>query len=347
MSRDWWSRITLPLRQMQTMGLPIASPADLTPTVWYAYVDARLANGIAQSTLNGTLFSLKGWLSWLDDFADTDDPQLRVDPRMLKLQPLRQPSRVPKDVPIDDLIKLQRVIELEAINPNPHTRWRGTMDLAWFLLMLHAGLRTGEVRRLRLDDIDWSRRHIRIEASKHLKSRIAPFSQHAATALNNWITLRTDSTLIAGVDLPNTVFFDRHVSLSESYCYSRLSTYGGRCNVKGHPHQLRHSCATLLLNAGMPLPQVQAVLGHVSIETTRGYARSYDGTVAADYTRAMLSVEQDLQLTPDPTSAQSTPTPAQVIALLDSLKTLGVLNPQQRDALAQVRAALIARSRQV
>ena len=51
MSRDWWSRITLPLRQMQTMGLPIASPADLTPTVWYAYVDARLANGIAQSTL--------------------------------------------------------------------------------------------------------------------------------------------------------------------------------------------------------------------------------------------------------------------------------------------------------
>jgi len=45
------------------------------------------------------------------------------------------------------------------------------------------------------------------------------------------------------------------------------------------PHMLRHSCATLLLNAGAPILTVQAILGHKHINTTLGYARLYDGTV--------------------------------------------------------------------
>ncbi len=49
-----------------------------------------------------------------------------------------------------------------------------------------------------------------------------------------------------------------------------------------HPHQLRHSCATLLLNAGAPVLTVQTLLGHEWVDTTLGYACLYDGTVAAD-----------------------------------------------------------------
>jgi hypothetical protein len=85
----------------------------------------------------------------------------------------------------------------------------------------------------------------------------------------------------------------------------------------------------------MPLAQVQTLLGHALIDTTRGYARSYDGTVAADYTRAMLSVERDLGID----SAREPLSQAQVTALLDSLATLGPLNQQQRDIVARVRAA--------
>jgi site-specific recombinase XerC len=60
---------------------------------------------------------------------------------------------------------------------------------------------------------------------------------------------------------------------------------------------LRHSCATLLLNAGMSVvASVQTILGYQWIETTRGYARVYDGILAADYMWAMLSAERDLRL---------------------------------------------------
>jgi len=310
-------------------------------------VDARLSQGISPVTLNGELCALKGWLFWLDEFAltrdgdlDTLHPHPRIDARMLRLRALREPTRVPKDVPPDDLLKLQRAIELEAMSLDVHARWRGVMDLAWFLLMLHAGLRTGEVRRLKPDDIDWERRHIRIEASKHLRSRVAPFSMQAGNALNAWITVRA-SHGGDDPDLPDTVFLDRHAPLSQSYCYSRLQTYGARCGVRCSPHQLRHSCATLLLNAGMPLAHVQALLGHVSIETTRGYARSYDGTLAADYTRAMLSVERDLGVATTTEAEAGVLASDQVIALLDSLKTIGTLNAQQLDVLALARAGIV------
>jgi integrase len=360
--KAWWANLTLPLRQMRDMGLPIESASDITPVRWYAYVDARLAAGISPVTLNGLLSALRGWLWFVaeaatDDGADAGacdagacdagacdagacDAGASVDARMLSLRKLRQPTRVPKDVPPDDLLKLQRVIELAVLDANPHTRWRGIMDLAWFLLMLHSGLRTGEVRRLKPGDIDWQRRQIRIEGSKLLRSRIAPMSLQAVEALNNWITLRGNDP-----DLPDTVFLDRHKPLSQTYCYSRLNTYAARAGIgKIHPHQLRHSCATLLLNAGMPLHQVQAVLGHANIETTRGYARSYDGTVAADYTRAMLSVEQDLGLLGEGVSA--TVSPAQTVALLDALKSLGTLNSQQLDVLAQARAGVLGLAKQ-
>lgn len=324
---DWWAAITRPLRKMRAAGVSIEVPADLTPARWYAYVDARRANGISPHTLNGELTLLRGWLWWL-----TDDEQ-PICARMLKVRPLRTPARLPKDLPPERLRTLQRVIERESQHPEPHLHRRGLMDLAWFLLMLHSGLRTGEVRRLLPDEIDWERRLIRIIDSKGLRSRMAPFSTQVADALNTWLAIRGESR-----ELPACVFIDRGLPLSGSYCYSRLQLYGERCGVRAHPHQLRHTCATLLLNTGMPLPQVQALLGHQKIQTTRDYARSFDGVVAADYTRAMLSLERDLGLTP---SGESMPTAAQIVALLDGLRTTGVLNPRQLDDLAEARAGLL------
>ncbi|PID86974.1 MAG: hypothetical protein CSB13_01720 [Chloroflexi bacterium] len=65
-----------------------------------------------------------------------------------------------------------------------------------------------------------------------------------------------------------------------------LRTYEERGGVRVRLHQLRHSCATLLLNAGEPLLAVQAILGHKNLDTTLMYARLYDGTVAAGLSRA-------------------------------------------------------------
>ncbi|MCP5019792.1 MAG: tyrosine-type recombinase/integrase [Ketobacter sp.] len=65
------------------------------------------------------------------------------------------------------------------------------------------------------------------------------------------------------------VFIYRHKPLSSSYCRSRLRTYGQRCGLHITPHQLRFSCATLLLNAGTPILTVQRILGHQNVERVK------------------------------------------------------------------------------
>jgi integrase len=144
---DWWSRFRRPLRLMRDSGISIETAQDLTPANWLRYVDMRLAAGISPVTLNGEFAALRGWLRWLDGM------DLPVDIRMFKLRLLKEPGRVPKDLATSELHALQRAIELESLDLDAGARRRGIMDLAWFLLMLHAGLRTGEVRRLTPDDI--------------------------------------------------------------------------------------------------------------------------------------------------------------------------------------------------
>jgi hypothetical protein len=116
-----------------------------------------------------------------------------------------------------------------------------------------------------------------------------------------------------------------------------LETYGARCGVKASPHRLRHSCATLLLNAGAPVLSVQMILGHKQVDTTLNYARLYDGTVAADYYSAMNKVEQQLELPED--RMKEKPSIGQLIALTDSLRN-GSLNPAQTDIVRALREGL-------
>jgi hypothetical protein len=134
------------------------------------------------------------------------------------------------------------------------------------------------------------------------------------------------------------VFIYRHQPLSVCYCSERLRTYGERCGLRVTPHQLRHSCATLLLNAGAPILTVQTVLGHKHIDTTLGYARLYDGTVAADYYRAMHEIEPHLALAGVPKAAP--PTGGQLLALVAALHD-GTLNDKQQETVHALRAAIL------
>jgi hypothetical protein len=137
----------------------------------------------------------------------------------------------------------------------------------------------------------------------------------------------------------NTSFFFRHEPLSVTYCLQRMATYSKRCGIKVTPHQLRHSCATLLLNAGAPILTVQMLLGHKHINTTLSYARLYDGTVAADYYRAMAAIENRLMLVEEPVPAPTTP--GHLLAMVDSLHN-GTLNQGQRETVQQLRRAILS-----
>jgi len=77
-----------------------------------------------------------------------------------------------------------------------------------------------------------------------------------------------------------------HKPLSKRYCQSRLKTIGKQVNINVTPHQLRHTGATLLLNAGMSIFALQSLLGHRHIETTLNYVRLYDETVVGQFLNA-------------------------------------------------------------
>lgn len=181
-------------------------------------------------------------------------------------------------------------------------------------------------------DLDLEGGRVRIEQSKGLKDRIVYLSSPTVDALHAYREVRGP----AGSD---HLFLYRHLPLSCTYCGERLRTYGQRCGVRIAAHQLRHSCATLLLNAGVPVLTVQVLLGHQHVDTTLSYARLYDGTVATDYYRAMGEIESRFKVQSDP--ASQPPTGGQLLALGDSLRD-GTLNDDQRDTLYALRAGILA-----
>ena len=159
---------------------------------------------------------------------------------------LTEKEHLPRNVPVAQLRRLQREIEKEAASEHAGERRRGRMDLAWYLLTLHCGLRTGEIRTLRCPALDLDDRRIRIERSKGLKDRVVYVSVPAVEALRAYLEVCGDTPT-------DHVFVYRHRPLSTRYCGMRLDTYGGRCKVRITSHQLRHSFSTLLLNAGAPV----------------------------------------------------------------------------------------------
>jgi site-specific recombinase XerD len=318
------SHLTLSLRWMARAGL-LTAIQDLTPELWFDYLDTRLEAGISPITVNGELRELQQFLRYLKDL---DRP---ICHRMLRVKPVGQSKHLPRDIPVHQLRVLLAEIEKEAASSHANPRRMGILDRAWVHLMLHCGLRVGEVRRLGLADLDLEGRKLRIDQSKGLKDRVVCFTSATLDALRAYLEMR-------GPSATDHLFLYRHQPLSSSYCGQRLRTYARRCGVRATPHRLRHSFATLLLNAGAPVLTVQALLGHKHVDTTLTYARLYDGTVAADYYRAMAEVETRFD---DGNNESTPPDSGQLLALVDALHT-GTLNDSQRETVQALRAGILA-----
>jgi site-specific recombinase XerD len=234
----------------------ISNPKDITPRIWFDYAEDRLKAKIKPTSLNTSLRTLQSFLSYVNDEG------IPVCERMLEIRPLKTVDVLPRDLTLTQLNFL-----FEQAN---------FFDYAWMLLMSHSGLRTCEIRDLRWEDIDLKQRTIRIEESKGLRSRVIFLSAPTMSALKN-LSKRSEY-----------VFTHSNRPLSNRYCQSRLKTMGKKCGVKATPHQLRHTAATILLNAGMSVFGVQSILGHKYVDTTLRYARAYDEAVAKDYQQAVI-----------------------------------------------------------
>ena len=140
-------------------------------------------------------------------------------------------------------------------------------DIAMIDLLASTGMRVGELVNLNREDIDFHERQC-VVFGKGNKEREVYFNARTKIHLQNYLNSRTDDNPALFVSLSNP-----HSRLSISGVEVRLRTLGRKVNIaKVHPHKFRRTLATMAIDKGMPIEQVQRLLGHVKIDTTLHYA---------------------------------------------------------------------------
>jgi site-specific recombinase XerD len=140
-------------------------------------------------------------------------------------------------------------------------------DLALIDLLASTGMRVGELVKMNISDINFQERQC-IVFGKGNKEREVYFNARTKIHLLQYIQQRTDSNPALFVSLSAP-----HTRLTISGIEVRLRNLGKHINLhKIHPHKFRRTLATQAIDKGMPIEQVQRLLGHVKIDTTLHYA---------------------------------------------------------------------------
>lgn len=140
-------------------------------------------------------------------------------------------------------------------------------DLAMIDLLASTGMRVGELVRLNIDDIDFENREC-VVFGKGSKERPVYFDARTKIHLKNYLESRNDSNPALFVSL-----LSPYNRLEISGVEVRLRKLGRKLGItKVHPHKFRRTLATRAIDKGMPIEQVQQLLGHAKIDTTMQYA---------------------------------------------------------------------------
>ena len=191
---------------------------------------------------------LSSFFSWLED-----------EDYILK-SPVRRIHRVKTSIVIKETYTDEA---LETMRDNC-TELR---DLAMIDLLASTGMRVGEMVLLNQDDIDFNEREC-IVFGKGDKERLVYFDARTKIHLQNYLASRTDTEQALFVSLKAP-----HKRLQIGGVESRLREMGKRLDIpKVHPHKFRRTLATVAIDKGMPIEQLQQLLGHQRIDTTLKYA---------------------------------------------------------------------------
>jgi len=187
------------------------------------------------------------------------------------LRPPRAPQRLPKALSVDATMQL-----LDQPSEG-RLQWR---DHAMFELMYSSGLRLSETTSLNVADLDLSQQLVKV-SGKGKRERLLPVGRSAADALRRWLEVR-------GSTQDDALFVsEQGTRLSSRQLARRLEKWRlqSDCEQHVHPHMLRHSFASHILQSSGDLRAVQEMLGHANLATTQIYtsldfqhlAKVYDG----------------------------------------------------------------------
>lgn len=205
-------------------------------------------NGLSKVTIDNIRRILSSFFSWLED----EDYILKNPVR--RIHKVKTGTNI-KETYSDEALELMR---------DNCTELR---DLAMIDMLASTGMRVGEMVLLNRDDIDFYEREC-IVFGKGSKERVVYFDARTKIHLQNYINSRTDDNPALFVTLRSP-----HERIKIGGIESRLREMGKQLNIpKVHPHKFRRTLATMAIDKGMPIEQLQQLLGHKRIDTILQYA---------------------------------------------------------------------------
>ncbi len=204
--------------------------------------------GSSKVTIDNIRRILSSFFSWLED----EDYILKSPVR--RIHKVKTASNI-KETYSDETLELMRDSCSEM------------RDLAMIDLLASTGMRVGEMVLLNREDIDFNERECAV-FGKGDKERMVYFDARTKLHLQSYLDSRTDENAALFVSLKAP-----HSRLTIGGVETRLRELGKRLGVsKVHPHKFRRTLATMAIDKGMPIEQLQQLLGHKRIDTTLQYA---------------------------------------------------------------------------
>jgi site-specific recombinase XerD len=235
-----------------------------------AYIEQEQDRGLKASTVKQRLDVLKAFIRYLIE------KEIVSADILFKRMIIKIPQSLPKAIETEHEEKLLSVID-------------DVRNRAMILLLLRTGMRIGELLNTQVQDIDLKEQKILVwEAQKNRVGRAVYFTDDARDALIAWYGKRdpTRQYIFYGPNRQTLTYAAARIVFCKCLEKADLSHRGYTL------HCLRHTNASSLLNAGMPLECLKELLGHTSVEVTRRYARLTNKTREKEYFKAMDRIER-------------------------------------------------------
>ncbi len=263
-----------------------ALASDVDSLLIRNFLSTELSNNIGKRSMKRRMSALRHYYNFM-----VSKNYVKTNPFLISSSPKAQ-VKLPKTL---DLEQIELLLKVNS----ERTDLLAVRDQAIIELLYATGMRAAELVALTLQDIDFKQRMIRV-FGKGRKERMVPISRTAKTALENYQRDLRPTLLAKNTDLKSGSFFflnDKGHNLTtrglEFILRSIEKKTGDYLDL--HPHVLRHSFATHLLENGADLRVIQELLGHASLSTTQIYTHVTQEAMKAQYDLAFPRTKKNMK----------------------------------------------------
>ena len=248
---------------------PLVSPNDVVEADIRRWSNSLHRQGLGRKTIQRKLSSLRSFFRY-----HVNRRQIRHNPVIA----IRSP-KAEKNLPqVFDIDELNHLLDMQA------ETWIELRDKAMVELLYSSGLRLSELAALNIGSFDFSEALVKV-LGKGNKERILPVGSKALEAIKSWLVVR--ESIVLNDDCEGALFLsNKGLRLGHRSIQLRLEKLGlsAGASQRLHPHLMRHSFASHMLQSSSDIRAVQELLGHSDISTTQIYthldfqhlAKAYD-----------------------------------------------------------------------